>query len=204
VRPESHVLCELGKRLIDNSPIDFEAFKKHQSIRETIAEVVPGMENLRDISVAKQEFHVQNRLLHKPEFHTTSKRAHFRVSEAVDVDLGATQHQDYPMQLMSIRSEGQFNSIIYEEHDSYRGTLERWSVLLNPADMQSQGIQRGDKLTLESPHGEMRDVKAYPFEIPAGNVMAYYPEANCLIGLDVDPRSRTPAFKNVAVRLVVA
>ena len=29
--------------------------------------------------------------------------------------------------------------------------------------------------------------------------MAYYPEANILIGRDTDPRSKTPVFKSVAV-----
>ncbi|WDR03852.1 hypothetical protein PSQ19_07400 [Devosia algicola] len=40
------------------------------------------------------------------------------------------------------------------------------------------------------------------FDLPRGSAMAYYPEANVLAGRDVDPRSRTPAFKSIAVTLV--
>lgn len=37
--------------------------------------------------------------------------------------------------------------------------------------------------------------------IRAGNVAMYYPEANTLVPRIVDPRSRTPAFKDVRVRV---
>jgi anaerobic selenocysteine-containing dehydrogenase len=34
--------------------------------------------------------------------------------------------------------------------------------------------------------------------------MAYYPEANVLIGTEHDPRSKTPAFKSVPVKIIAA
>ena len=37
------------------------------------------------------------------------------------------------------------------------------------------------------------------FDLPPGSAMAYYPEANVLVGTAVDPRSKTPAFKSVPV-----
>ena len=54
-----------------------------------------------------------------------------------------------------------------------------------------------------SPHGELKNVKVFDFGIPRGNLLAYYPEANVLIGTAHDPRSKTPAFKSVAVNIVV-
>jgi len=47
----------------------------------------------------------------------------------------------------------------------------------------------------------MQNVKVFEFDLPRGNVMAYYPEANVLIGTAHDPRSKTPAFKSVAVNI---
>ena len=47
----------------------------------------------------------------------------------------------------------------------------------------------------------MRNVAVYEYDLPTGDVMAYYPEANVLIGLDRDPRSQTPAFKSVKVSI---
>jgi anaerobic selenocysteine-containing dehydrogenase len=43
---------------------------------------------------------------------------------------------------------------------------------------------------------------AVGFDLPKGSVLAYYPEANVLIGTEVDPRSKTPAFKSVPVEVV--
>ena len=46
VRPESSILCDLGKQLLTDCPIDFEELKSHQKIRQTISTIVPGMDQL--------------------------------------------------------------------------------------------------------------------------------------------------------------
>jgi anaerobic selenocysteine-containing dehydrogenase len=178
-------------------PLDFSAFRSHKTIRETIAAIVPGMEDLETIDVAKQEFHVRNRLIHKPEFKRANGKAKFVVH-----DLPEFKHNNqFPMRLMSVRSEGQFNSIIYEQKDSYRQVDQRWAVLMNPKAIASLGVHAGDKVDITSAVGEMKAVTVYPFDLPDGDVMAYYPEANVLIGRDRDARSKTPAFKSVDVKL---
>ena len=100
---------------------------------------------------------------------------------------------------MSVRSEGQFNSIIYEESDSYRGASHRWVVFIGRDDLARLAIVPGQKVTLRSGVGEMRELEVHEFDLPAGNLMAYYPEANVLTGRATDPRSKTPAFKSIAV-----
>jgi anaerobic selenocysteine-containing dehydrogenase len=50
----------------------------------------------------------------------------------------------------------------------------------------------------------MRELSVMAFDLPPGNLMVYFPEANALIGRETDPRSKTPAFKSVAVNLTVA
>lgn len=197
VRPEVTILADLAMKLLPDSPIDFESFKQHSRIRETIAATVPGMDQLADIDVAKREFHVARRLLHEPVFRTASGKAAFQTRPLPE----HTRHADGGFRLTTVRSEGQFNSIVYEEKDSYRQTETRWCVMLNEDDMQSLGIAVGDRVTLTSKHGEMKSVTVYAQEIPAGNAMAYFPEANCLTGTDVDPRSQTPAFKHTAVQI---
>ena len=196
VRSEVAILADLGQRLLPESPVDFRAFSDHDTIREAIAKTVPGMEDLEDIGVAKREFHVRNRLLHKPVFKTPTGKARFRVHPLprLDDDVHA-----YPFMLASIRSEGQFNSIIYEETDSYRYGADRWSLLLSPDDMRRMGLENGDKVDVSSARGVMRCLSVQAFDLPAGNVMAYYPEANCLSSRDRDPRSKTPRFKSIPV-----
>lgn len=197
VRPEVDIMCDLAVRLLPDSAIDFEAFRSHQSIREAIAATIPGMEQLADIGVARREFHVSHRLMHTPRFYTEDGRARFHPHKPA-----ATAANEMPFRLMSVRSEGQFNSIIYEENDSYRGTDDRWVVMMCAEDIQALGLAEGSRVNVKSASGEMRGVRVHRFDLPSGNVMAYYPEANSLVGREIDPRSKTPAFKSVPVEIV--
>ncbi|MNL82398.1 molybdopterin dinucleotide binding domain protein [compost metagenome] len=69
--------------------------------------------------------------------------------------------------------------------------------------MAERGLTEGQKVRVDSSVGEMEGV-ATSFDLPPGSVLAYYPEANVLIGTEVDPRSKTPAFKSVPVSVVAA
>ena len=197
-RPEVDILCDIAKELLPDSPIDFEEFKVHKKIRQAIAKVVPGMQDLADIDVAKKEFHIRGRILHKPEFKTPTGKAKFIV-HPIPEEVASS---DFPFLLTSIRSEGQFNTIIYEEQDSYRGVQNRWTVLMNLEDMKALGIGEGGKADISSAHGKMAGVQVKSYDIPKGNLMAYYPEANILISTERDLRSQTPAFKSVPVEIV--
>ena len=190
VRPETVILCDLATRLMPDSPIPFAKFKEHSEVRKVIAGVVPGMEQLADIDLAKKEFHIRNRVLHTPDFATPERRAHFVVTP-IPERRGA-------LTLATVRSEGQFNTIIYEEHDTYRNKAPRDAIFLSRADMDAAGLRDGDRVTLASDHGKMPGVAA-AFDLPQGSALAYYPEANVLCGTAVDPRSKTPAFKSVPV-----
>ena len=197
VKPEVEILCEFGKRLLPNSALDFQKFKQHDSIRAAIAATIPGLSELKDIAHTKQEFTIANRLFDKPVFNTHNGKAQFQINTLP----AAMINDEYPFLLASIRSEGQFNSIIYEENDSYRGTDTRWSILMNKEDIEDLDIHIGDCVNIKSPQGEMHAVKVFAFDVPRGNVMAYYPEANVLISTTHDPRSKTPAFKSVPVQI---
>ena len=190
VRPEVWILTELAKRLLPDSPFDFAAFQDHSSIRQTIAATVPGLEDLASLDVAKREFHIKGRLKHTPHFNTADGRASFQVRDAT---LEAPQGT---LMLTTVRSEGQFNTIIYEREDSYRGKAGRRAVMMHADDIAAHGKQAGDMVTLRSDHGVMEEAILTPFDIARGSIMAYYPEANGLIGRARDPRSQTPAFKS--------
>ncbi|MCR9277009.1 MAG: FdhF/YdeP family oxidoreductase [Pseudomonadaceae bacterium] len=198
VRSEVSILADIAHLLLDNCPIDFREFKRHRKIRQAIAEVVPGLEELADIDIAKREFHVRGRLLSTPEFATQDGKAHFAVSPQAEP---AQTERRFTM--MTIRSEGQFNSTVYEEEDSYRGVGHRWTVLMNAQDMLELGLNDADRANLSSTAGVMPGVEVKSAELPRGSVATYYPEANVLCTRVTDPRSHTPQFKSVPVSIEV-
>jgi len=198
VRPEVDILADIGQGLVPENRFDFSAFKTHQKIRQAIAQTIPGMQDLADIDVAKKEFYIRNRIKHTPEFNMPEGRAVFVVNPLRDPDEKTSGHD---FTLMSVRSEGQFNSIIYEEQDTYRKTPHRRCVLMNADDMAAMCLNDEDRVTLRSDAGVMQNLSVYRYDLPSGNLMAYYPEANVLVGQSVDARSRTPAFKSVAVSI---
>jgi anaerobic selenocysteine-containing dehydrogenase len=197
VRPETWILCELAARLLPASSVPFASFRRHRSIREAIAKTVPGLEDLADIDVAKKEFHVRGRVLHTPDFHTASGRAQFTVCPLPQ----SPASEAYPFVLTTVRSEGQFNTIVYEDVDVYRQTQSRWCVMVGDEDLSRLGLSVHDRVDLHSPHGVMRNVSVERFDLRSGDLMAYFPEANSLTGTAVDPRSRTPSFKATPVRI---
>jgi molybdopterin-dependent oxidoreductase alpha subunit len=195
-RPESVILADLAQRLMPESVVDWAQLAHHSNPTAAIAAVLPEMAELADIDVAKREFHIRGRLLHTPEFHTADGKAHFVHRPTPQPRTGLT--------LATIRSEGQFNSIVYEEHDSYRGTTDRWTILMSEADLAAQGFETGDRADLVSAQGRMARVRLQAFDVSRGTVLAYYPEANILTATETDPRSRTPSFKATPVWLELA
>jgi anaerobic selenocysteine-containing dehydrogenase len=103
---------------------------------------------------------------------------------------------------MTLRSEGQFNTVVYEEDDVYRGVHGRDVVMMHPDDAERLHLQPGDRVQVVSEAGIYGPVRVVCVDIRPGNLAAYCPEANVLVPRAVDPRSRTPVFKNVAVRVV--
>ncbi|MEM7217017.1 MAG: FdhF/YdeP family oxidoreductase [Pseudomonadota bacterium] len=201
LRSEVDIIASIGERAFDRRALkqSFESFQRHDTIREAIAQTIPGMDQLKEIGVAKREFYVRQRLMHRPEFKTPNRRAQFIAPRELLVE--SRQPEDYPYVLASIRSEGQFNSIIYEETDSYRHDAGRDTLFMAASDMGELGLANGDRVDVVSRRGIMRGVRVRSFELPRGNLLAYYPEANVLTEHQLDPRSHTPNFKSIPVAL---
>jgi anaerobic selenocysteine-containing dehydrogenase len=104
---------------------------------------------------------------------------------------------------MTLRSEGQFNTVVYEETDLYRGNRRRDVVMMSAEDASALGVAEGDAVMVSTDAGRMRVVVAI-VDIRPGNVAMYYPEANSIVPRKLDERSKTPAFKSVLARIEVA
>ena len=103
------------------------------------------------------------------------------------------------LQLLSVRSEGQFNTVVYEDEDLYRGQDRRNVVLMKKNDMDRLGFIKDDRVIVKSKTGVLDNILARPFDIKKGAVLMYYPEVNSLVSQEVDPQSRTPSFKSTLV-----
>jgi molybdopterin-dependent oxidoreductase alpha subunit len=196
VRTEIDIIADIAQKVAGDSPVNFKELSNHQKLREVISETIPGFEKMNSIDDSCEEFQISGRVFHKPEFATPDKKANFRICPIREIN---NKNDEYRM--MTIRSEGQFNSIIYEEADIYRGQKSRWIVLMNRDDIKNAGLHINDKVTLESSTGKMEKVVVREFDIPSGNIMTYYPESNVLVPTTVDPRSQTPAYKLAWVRI---
>lgn len=195
---EIHVIAEIAQRVLQRSgPIDWNEMKSAQKIRESLAKVVPGLESLATIGETKQEFQIPGRTFHTPTFPTPSGRAQIKCHELPSL-MGAPGE----FRLMTIRSEGQFNTVVYEDYDLYRNIDRRDVILMHPEDLQLAGLFDDQRVVVKSAAGEMVGIRTRAFKnIRPGNVMMYYPEANILVPRSLDPRSKTPAFKAIPVTI---
>jgi anaerobic selenocysteine-containing dehydrogenase len=199
VRSETEVITDVAIGVLGEKQLSFRKFKDHQNIRDAIAETIPGFEKIRSVGETGNEFQIGGRTLHEPVFNTADKKASIKIVSIPDHQGGLAGSNQF--RLMSVRSEGQFNSIIYEEQDAWRGQQERWVVLMNPQDMRSLGLAENDLVNLKSQTGFMGNVKVRAFDIKTGNVLGYYPETNVLISNKTDNRSLTPSFKNTLITI---
>lgn len=110
--------------------------------------------------------------------------------------------------LVTLRSNDQFNTTIYDYHDRLRGLEgDRMIVLISRTDMARAGLTEGQRVTLVSAvqDGISRRVDGFTvtsYDLPPGCVAAYYPEANPLVPLSChDQASKTPAYKGAPIRI---
>ncbi|MEO2046177.1 MAG: FdhF/YdeP family oxidoreductase [Pirellulales bacterium] len=181
-----------------NPPIDWTAMQQTGQIRAAIANIVPGFKKIAEVDHTKSEFQIDGRTFHQPKFATDDSRAHLHAHDLPPLQ-GAGEQQ---LRLMTIRSEGQFNTVVYEDHDLYRNVDRRDVVLIHPDDIERLGLDASCPVTITGPAGSMHGVRLHPFpEIRPGNTAMYFPEANALVSRQLDPASKTPAFKGVVVTL---
>jgi anaerobic selenocysteine-containing dehydrogenase len=197
-KSEVEVIAHLAETVLGSTtPIDWRSMQDTGRIRAAIAKVVPGYERLSEIGETKQEFQISGRTFHQPRFPTPSGRAILHVHELPELRGGADG-----LRLMTVRSEGQFNTVVYEEEDIYREQTRRDVILLHPDDVARLKLKADQRVTVRSEIGAMEKILVRSFDrIKPGNALMYYPESNVLVPRRADPKSKTPAFKGVVVTI---
>ena len=177
--------------------------ENYDRIRDLIAQVVPGCEDLNRKVRQKSGFYLPN-AARENTYETKTGKANFTVSPIEPIRLGADQFL-----LTTIRSHDQFNTTIYGLDDRYRGIYNgRRVVLMNPQDIADHGWKQGDHLDITShfagPQGQERRTAPrfllVPYDIPRRCVATYFPEANVLVPINsVAKISNTPTSKALVV-----
>jgi molybdopterin-dependent oxidoreductase alpha subunit len=183
--------------------IDWSEFvRNYDSIRERIAAVIPGFENLNSRIRQPGGFILPNAVRDLREFRTASKKAIFTAHQIPHLNVEAGQFI-----LTTIRSHDQYNTTIYGLEDRYRGIHNgRRVVLMNTDDMAEQKLSANDTVDIVSHHlGKQRRAKNFrivAYDIPRGCLATYFPEANVLVPIDsVAKTSHTPTSKSIIVSL---
>ncbi|MBI3894147.1 MAG: histidine kinase, partial [Candidatus Wallbacteria bacterium] len=194
-RSEVDIVASLAERVLPPGRFDWSAMRSHSRLREQMALAVPGLEPIARLDSGGSEFQIAGRTFHEPRFATPDGKAHFHVTP-----VPASRLAPGELRLITLRSEGQFNTVVYEEEDLYRGNLRRDVVMVSEADAGARGLSEGEPVSVVTEAGKMAAAVAIA-DIRPGTVAMYYPEANVLVPRRVDPRSGTPAFKSVPARI---
>lgn len=173
-RSEVEIIAHLARAVLgEDGPVNWRSMETHRNIRQAISEVVPGYEKVARLDDTKQEFQIGRRTFHTPSFATPSGKAKFHTTTIPVISKAPGQ-----LRLMTVRSEGQFNTVVYEEEDLYRHQERRDIILMNMRDIISLGLQVNQRVRVRSAVGEMRNILVRNFAIRVGNAAMYYPEAN--------------------------
>lgn len=195
LRSEVDIVASLAERLLPKGRFDWSRMRSHRQLREAMALAVPGYEPMAAIDETRQEFQIEGRTFHEPRFATPDGKARFHVTAHRGFEVETDEFR-----LMTLRSEGQFNTVVYDEEDLYRGNAHRNVVMMAAGDARRMGLIEGAPVRVSTGTGHL-DVAVAISDIREGNLAMYYPEANVLVPRRLDERSRTPAFKSIAARL---
>ena len=177
----------------------YELGQDYNLIRKLIDKTVKGFENTSEASKGFG-YYLPNNV----------RTRDFRMLPNGMAQLSITPLPDHQLQadellLMTIRSHDQFNTTIYGLNDRYRGIHnERRVVFMNAEDMAEKGLTQLDVVHLHSNYDNIRRTAekfiVVPYEIPKGNMAAYFPETNMLVPPNhFADKSQTPISKSIKV-----
>jgi molybdopterin-dependent oxidoreductase alpha subunit len=144
----------------------------------------------------------------KREWKTKNGKANFITPKSLSEDIDTPKDQRDIVQLITLRSNGQFNTTVYTYDDRFRGIYgSRHVVLMHQNDIDRFGFKEGDAITLETAvddgvERKVAGLRVVAYNIPEGCIAGYYPECNPLLPLwHYAEGSKTPAAKSIPVRM---
>ncbi|WP_395948436.1 FdhF/YdeP family oxidoreductase [Aeromonas mytilicola subsp. aquatica] len=209
---EIDIVARMAEATLGSERVDWLALRDDYALlRDLIAETIAGFDDFNRRIEEPSGFHLENgaALL---RWNTSSGRAEFRASRLPDSILPeCTSHAEQMvgepvLLLQSLRSHDQYNTTIYGMDDRYRGIKGRRNVVfMNEEDARRLGLAEEQQVDMTAicNDGRERVVRGFSvifYEIPRGNIAAYYPETNPLVAIEsIGEGSFTPTSKSVPV-----
>ncbi|HDY98169.1 MAG TPA: FdhF/YdeP family oxidoreductase [Pseudomonas sabulinigri] len=211
IKSEPWIIAGIASATLGDQLVDWQAMRDdYQTIRKAISHCIPGFDDFEQRLHKPGGFHLPNTATAR-NWSTVTGKAKF-IASALPTDLlpeGVRQSgEEHDLVLQSLRSHDQYNTTIYGLDDRYRGVSgQREVIFVNPRDIEKLGLVAGAKVDLVSlwHDGVRRRVKGFsvlPYDIPAGQAAAYYPEVNPLVPLgSYGVGSGTPVSKFIPIKL---
>ena len=205
---EVDIVVRLAKATLEPNPLTpwDDWLADYGRIRESIAQTYPEI------------FHDYERRMWQPGgFHrplparervwkTKTGRANFVTPRGLDEDPDMPEVGHDTLRMITLRSNDQFNTTVYGYSDRFRGIEgTRDVILMNRDDITRLGLTVGETVRVatrstDNVHRAMTGLRVTAYDIPAGCVGAYYPEANVLLPMWHHAEgSMTPAAKSIPV-----
>jgi molybdopterin-dependent oxidoreductase alpha subunit len=207
---EPRIVAELAKAAAQSgSKIPWDDWvADYSQIRNAIAETYPDI--FHDFNARMWQPGGFHRPLgaRKRVWNTETGKANFIAPKSLATDIDAPLDQRDVVQLITLRSNGQFNTTVYNYDDRFRGIYgSRHVVLMHRNDIDRFELKEGQlvDLTTAVDDGVERKVEGFrvvAYDIPEGCIAGYYPECNLLLPLwHHAEKSKTPAAKAIPVRV---
>ncbi len=203
LRSEPWIVSELARATLGNQLLEWERLAgNYEEIRDLMEQSLTGFDDYNARVRQPAGFALPNPPRDHQAFSTPSGKAQFIAHSLPDVGVENDQFV-----LMTLRSHDQYNTTIYGLDDRYRGVKGNRRVLfMNADDMVERGWKSRQKVSITSHfEGEERhadDWYLVPYELPRGNLAAYFPEANSLVPLHSTAAvSNTPTSKWIVCTL---
>lgn len=207
-RSETAIVAGMANAVLGSDKADWLAMADDYTvIREHIAATIPGFADFNQKCEQPGGFYLGNAAA-RLEFNTPSRKAEFNAAMLPQSLFPQLNNRHVPFVMQTLRSHDQYNTTIYGLDDRYRGVYgQRKVVFIHPQDMADQGLQEGQQVDIETlwNDGITRQVYGFvlvPYNIPRGNLAAYYPETNPLVPLSsFGDDSGTPTSKSIPVKI---
>ncbi|PIF29592.1 molybdopterin-dependent oxidoreductase alpha subunit [Acidovorax sp. 56] len=184
----------------------------YRRIRDLIEQVFPDFKDFNTRVAAPGGFRLRNTASERV-WTTASGKASFYthpVPRDTPSHLARERVRDTVVfTLLTTRSHDQYNTTIYGMDDRYRGVYgQRRVVFIHAEDIRELGMRDGDWVDIQTLWSDGQERRADRFklvayDIPRGNLAAYYPETNPLVPLTaVADVAGTPTSKSIPVVLV--